>query len=96
MTRKTNHTDIYVTSIIEDIQTRFVHEETVKYSETKIERSYKFEDGAVVKYEWQSGPGEADEEKYNHRFTLANPPKPNPNKLKKGVIRTIEFGKDPR
>ena len=96
MTRKISHTDIYVTSIVEDIQTRFVNEETLKYSETEIERLYEFEDGATVKYEWQCGPGKAADEKYNHRFTLATPPKPNPNKLKKGIIRTIGFGKNAR
>ena len=94
MTNK--HTNLYVTSIIEDVQTRFVREETVKYSETEIVRSYEFEDGAVVKYEWQSAPGKKAGEQFNHRFTLTTAPKPNPNKLRKGVIRVIDYGSNPR
>lgn len=93
---KNKHTELYVTSIIEDIQTRFVSEKTLKHSDRKIERSYEFEDGAVVRYEWQSGPGEGPDERFNHRFSLTKPPKPNPNKLKKGVIRIIEYSENPR
>lgn len=83
--------NMYVTSIIEDVQTRFVDEKTTIYSDNQIERTYEFEDGAVVRYEWQDAPGKADDEKYNHRFTLVKVPKPNPGKLKKGVLRAIEF-----
>lgn len=91
MSRKTNHTSIYVTSIIEDIQTRFTKEETTKFSESHIERTYTFEDGAVVKYEWQDAPRSGSSEKFNHKFTLESPPKPNPHKLKKGVIKQINY-----
>jgi hypothetical protein len=91
MSRKTNHTNLYVTSIIEDIQTRFIKEETTKFSEGQIEREYTFEDGAVVKYEWQDAPRAGSGEKFNHKFTLKNPPKPNPHKLKPGVIKEINY-----
>lgn len=90
MSRKADHTSIYVTSIVEDIQTRFAREETTNYSEGYIEREYTFEDGAVVKYEWQDGP-RSGSGKFNHRFTLVKPPKPNPHKLKSGVIREINY-----
>ena len=96
MNKTDKHANVYVTSIIEDIQTRFVKEETLKHSDRRIERRYEFEDGAIVKYEWQSGPGKGEDEGYNHRFTLTKPPRPNPNKLKKGVIRVIEYGENPR
>ncbi len=91
MSKITNHTSIYVTSIIEDIQTRFVKEETTKFTDSKIERDYTFEDGAVVKYEWQDAPRSGSSGKYNHRFSLITLPKPNPHKLKKGVIKEINY-----
>lgn len=92
MSRKINHSNIYVTSIIEDIQTRFIKEETIKFSEGEsIEREYTFEDGAVIQYEWQNAPRTGSAEKFNHRFTLKTPPKPNPHKLKKGVIKVINY-----
>ena len=83
--------NMYVTSIIEDVQTRFVNEKTTIYSDDQIERTYEFEDGAVVRYEWQAAPGKNDDEQFNHRFTLVKVSKPNPGKLKKGVLRSIEF-----
>ncbi len=92
MSRKTDHTNIYVTSIVEDIQTRFVKEETTTFKEgEQIAREYTFEDGAVVKYEWQNAPRSGSGGKYNHRFTLQGLPKPNPHKLKKGVIKEINY-----
>jgi hypothetical protein len=91
MSRKKNHTSIYVTSIIEDIQTRFIEEKTTRFSEGFIEREYTFEDGAVVKYEWQDAPRSGSADKFNHKFTLLTPPKPNPHKLKKGVIKEINY-----
>lgn len=81
----------YVNSIIQDIQNHFVTEETIKYSKNNIERIYEFEDGAKIKYEWQDAPRSGAGDKFNHRFTLENLPKPNPNKLKKGVIRVINY-----
>lgn len=92
MSRKANHTDIYFTSIIEDIQTRFTNEETLKFIEGKqIEREYTFEDGAIIKYEWQNAPRSGSADKFNHRFTLKTLPKPNPHKLKTGVIKIINY-----
>ncbi len=96
MSKTNKQLKMYVTSIIEDIQTRFVNEKTLKYSERRIERVYEFEDGAEVKYEWQSAPGKAADQDYNHRFSLVKPPMPNPEKLKNGVIKVIEFGNKAR
>ncbi len=48
-------------------------------------------DGAVVVYEWQDSAGVGDEGHFNHKFTLKRPPRPNPHKLKKGVIKIIEY-----
>ena len=94
--KNTKHTNYYVTSIIQDIQTRFVAENTTKFSLSHIERTYEFDDGAIVKYEWQDPSSANSKEKYNHRFTLTKPPKPNPHKLAKGVIKTIEAPKSGR
>ncbi|MCB1023683.1 MAG: hypothetical protein KDB79_04805 [Acidobacteria bacterium] len=91
MNKDSKHTSHYVNSIIEDVQSRFVSERTVEYSESRIKREYEFEDGAIVRYDWQSVPGRKADEKFNHRFTLTNLPKPNPAKLKTGVIREIDF-----
>ncbi len=91
MAKESKHTNSYVNSIIQDIQNHFVNEETIKYSESRIERLYEFEDGAVVKYEWQNAPRTGSSDKFNHRFTLETPPKPNPHKLTKGIIRIINY-----
>ncbi len=92
MSRKINHSNIYVTSIIEDIQTRFTNEVTIEYNEGEsMEREYTFEDGAVITYEWQNAPRSGSSEKYNHRFTMKTLPKPNPHKLKKGLIKVINY-----
>ncbi len=89
---KTNkHTNYYVTSIIQDIQTRFVAEKTTKFSLNQIERTYEFDDGAVIVYEWRDASVKKGDEEFNHRFTLKKPPKPNPNKLQAGVIKVISF-----
>ena len=75
----------YVTNIIQDIQNTFVREQTIKFSETRIERVYEFDDGAVVKYEWQDFPPTGnDEDKYNHRFTLVYAAQPESRKYGKG------------
>lgn len=87
-----NHTDIYVTSITEDLRERFVRDETLIFNDRNIERIYEFEDGAVVKYEWQdASAANSSKDNFNHRFTLEKVPSPNPNKLKKGLVRTIEY-----
>ena len=93
MSKNKKQAGIYVTSIVQDIQSRFVKEETTKYSDARIERIYEFEDGAVVKYEWKDFPssGGDEETKFNHRFTLVTIPKPNPKKLKEGVIKVINY-----
>jgi hypothetical protein len=85
------HTNYYVTSIIQDIQTRFVEEKTTKFSLNQIERTYEFDDGAVVVYEWRDASVKQPGDAFNHRFTLQKPPKPNPHKLAKGVIKVIDF-----
>jgi hypothetical protein len=89
--KNNKYTNYYVTSIIQDVQTRFVEEETTKYSLKQIERIYTFDDGAVVKYEWQDASMTKSPDDYNHRFTLEKLPKPNKNKLEKGVIRVIAY-----
>ncbi len=92
MSKITNHTNIYVTSIIEDIQTRFTNEQTTKFIEgEEIKREYTFEDGAVILYEWQNAPRSGSSGKFNHRFTLKTLPKPNLHKLKTGIIKEINY-----
>ena len=91
MTKKSQTTDFYANSIIEDVRSRFAHEETTRFTDKEIERLYEFEDGAVVKYEWRSPEGRSGNSGFNHRFSIVRPPKPNPNKIKVGVIREIGF-----
>ena len=73
--------------IKEDDTEKIVRETPTVYEADRIDREYEFDDGAVVKYEWR----DAVLNEFNHRFTLVTPPKPNPGKLKAGVIRTIEY-----
>lgn len=91
MTKSSQHAEFYANSIIEDVRSRFVHEETTKFTEDEIERMYEFEDGALVKYEWRKGSRGSGGEGFNHRFSIVRPPKPNPDKVKVGVIREIGF-----
>jgi len=81
----------YVGIIMRDELDKIANETATVYETHRIERLFEFTDGAVVKYEWQDYPDENSAEKYNHRFTLITPPKPNPNKLKAGVIKTIDY-----
>lgn len=81
----------YVDIILNDEREKIAKETPTVYETEKIERIYEFADGAVVKYEWQDYPDENSTEKYNHRFTLVTLPKPNPRKLKSGVIKTIDY-----
>ncbi len=83
----------YAEIIIRDETERIVSEKPTVYSDHKIERIYEFEDGAVVKYEWQTRPAEnaSNAENYNHRFTLITPPSPNPCKFETGVIKAINY-----
>lgn len=77
----------YVAIIMNDDTEKIVRETPTVYEYARIEREYEFDDGAVVRYEWQDiSIGE-----FNHRFTLIHPPKPNPHKYATGVIRTINY-----
>jgi hypothetical protein len=83
----------YADIILRDERELIVSETPTIYDEEQIERVYEFDDGAVVKYEWQSTPDgrTSPDGKYNHRFTLEKPPSPNPGRLKKGVIKVINY-----
>lgn len=77
----------YLDVIMRDERNRIVSETPTIYEDHRIERLYEFDDGAVVKYEWQdSSPYE-----FNHRFTLVKLPSPNPAKLKMAVIGIINY-----
>ncbi len=79
--------------IIEDDISHVVSEEAVLYTDKEIRRVYEFDDGAVVEYEWRSSSGgsRAASDSFNHRFTLTKTPTPNPDKLKKGMIKMIMY-----
>ena len=84
----------YAEIIIEDNREQIASEETIEYSPHRIERLYTFDDGAVVRYEWQDLPGggrTAESERYNHRFMLIETPSPNPKGFEKGVIKVINY-----
>ena len=84
----------YADIIMRDEREKIVSETPTVYEDDRIERVYEFEDGAVVKYEWQSaadGGRTSPDGKYNHRFTLEKPPSSNPGKLKKGIIKVINY-----
>lgn len=92
MSAKKNPAEEYVRIILEDDREKIAGEETVLYREgEKIERLYRFPDGAVVRYQWQSFPAAGAKERYNHRFSLVTAPQPNPQKLKTGIIRSIDY-----
>lgn len=91
MQERRNHSNVYANAIIKDVQNAFVHEETTSFSESKIERVYEFEDGAIVKYEWQSEEGAQNGEPFNHRFTLIKIPSPNPGNLETGIIKVVSY-----
>ena len=84
----------YADIIIRDERDKIVSEKPTIYSDEKIERIYEFEDGAVVKYEWQNVEAgkQPETERFNHKFTLTELPSPNPQKFKKGVIKVIQSG----
>lgn len=85
----------YADIIMRDERDKIVSETPTVYETDCIVRVYEFEDGAVVKYEWQSTPDGRTSEtgKYNHRFTLTTLPAPNPHNFKKGVIKVINYPK---
>ena len=91
MEERRNSANFYVNAIIKDIQNQFVREETKSFSEEKIEREYEFEDGATVKYEWQSRENSGKGESYSHRFTLIKTPTENDDNLQIGVIKVMEY-----
>jgi hypothetical protein len=83
----------YADIIMRDEREKIRSEKPTVYSEEKIERIYEFEDGAVVKYEWQNSPSGriAETERFNHKFTLIQLPAPNPKKFKIGVVKVINY-----
>ena len=83
----------YAEIIIRDETDKIVSETPTVYTPDKIERIYEFEDGAIIKYEWQSSPeGRTSKtERYNHKFTLTKLPSPNPHKFKTGVVKVINY-----
>jgi len=86
----------YAEIIMNDERAKIVAETPTFYTNDKIERIYEFADGARVKYEWQSTPDgrTSPDGKFNHRFTLLDPPNPNPRGFKEGVIRQIDYPKN--
>ncbi|MEO7673205.1 MAG: hypothetical protein ABIU09_03900 [Pyrinomonadaceae bacterium] len=77
----------YVGIIMRDETEEIASETPTIYESARIERIYEFNDGAVVKYEWQ----DQSLQQFNHRFTLVKPPSPNTAKLSAGVIKTIDY-----
>jgi hypothetical protein len=91
MEERRNSANFYVNAIIKDIQNQFVREETTNFSEGKIEREYEFEDGAIVKYEWQNRDESQKNEPFNHRFTLIKTPIENEDDLQIGIIKVLNY-----
>jgi len=77
----------YVQMIMRDETAKIVRETPIVYENARIEREYEFEDGAIVRYEWQ----DLSIRGFNHRFTLIKPPEPNSEKLSASVIETIDY-----
>lgn len=78
----------YADIIIRDEREKILTETPTVYGDEKIERIYEFADGAVVRYEWQNAPAA---EAFNHRWTLVELPSPNPRRLKKGIIKVVNY-----
>lgn len=91
MQERRNTANSYVNAIINDIQNQFVREETITFSESKIVREYEFEDGAIIKYDWQNEDESIKSEPFNHKFTLIRNPIPNPAHLELGVLKTVKY-----
>lgn len=84
----------YVEIIMRDDLPMIAAEQTIHYDpDNRIERLYKFHDGAIVRYEWQSAPDgrTRSDGGYNHRFSLVEPPSPNPRGFERGLIRSIDY-----
>jgi hypothetical protein len=88
-------TEEYAAIIMRDDREKIVSETPTVYETERIERVYEFEDGAVVKYEWQATPDGRTSATgaFNHRFTLTVLPTPNPHNFKKGIIKVIDYPK---
>ncbi len=89
-------TEEYADIIMRDEREKIVSETPTVYETDHIERVYEFEDRAVVRYEWQATPDGRTSEtgEFNHRFTLATLPNPNPHNFKKGIIKVINYPKN--
>lgn len=88
-----NNLSEYAETIMRDDLSLIAAEQTIVYEEDRIERLYKFHDGAIVRYEWQ-GIGDSrtvSGDVFNHRFSLVEPPSPNPRGFECGLIRTINY-----
>jgi phage baseplate assembly protein gpV len=85
----------YADAILHDYREHFVSETPTVYEEDRIERVYVFKDGAVVKYEWQAF-GPAMDGMFNHRFSMIEPPNPNPNGFATGFIKVVEYSRSGR
>ncbi len=77
----------YVAIIMRDDLSMIAAEQTIVYEAARIERLYKFHDGAIMRYEWQDSSIVGDS--FNHRFSLVEPPSPNPGNLERGIVRVI-------
>ena len=77
----------YVRAIMLDETAKWIRETPIVYENARIEREYEFQDGAIIRYEWQ----DVSEGDFNHRFTLVKAPNPNPNVLVEGLITTIDY-----
>lgn len=72
---------------MDDETDMIIRETPTVYENARIEREYEFDDEAIVRYEWR----DVSIGDFNHRFTLIQAPKKNPDKLKPGIIRTIAY-----
>lgn len=83
----------YADIIIRDEREKISKETPTRYGDDRIERVYEFDDGATVRYDWQSrrASENSKNESYNHRFVLVTLPSPNPLRLKKGIIKKIDY-----
>ena len=88
-------TEEYAEIIMRDEREKIVSETPTVYETDRIVRVYEFEDGAIVKYEWQATPDGRTSEtgEFNHRFTLTTLPDPNSHGFKKGIIKVINYPK---
>ena len=78
----------YVEIIMRDEMSMIAAEQTTVYEAARIERLYKFHDGAIMRYEWQDSSIVGD--RFNHRFSLVEPPTPNPAGLERGIVKVID------